>query len=211
MMDEYQAEPIPYEAWSGAGLPDPRTARTAEVASHLFEIVAAEGPVIADRVFRLFIKGSGSVKVTQRAREPLELALGRLARRGDVEIDEIALGESIQHVARRRDTPPVVVRELGGRDLYEVPLNEIAELMQRNRRRLTYGTDPDYRPAVTGLIKARPPQIGPDQLKRSVLDVYGLIRMTATAYTYLEAALSLFDGPGPGEPDSIHASEEVAE
>ncbi len=202
-------EPVAYAAWSGAGLPDPRTARTADVAAHLFEIITAEGPILADRAFRLFIKGAGSVKVTQRAREPLELALGRLARRGDLKVDEIELGDSTQQVARRRDIPPVMVRKLGDRDLYEVPLNEIAALMGRNRRLLTEGPDPYYRPAVTGLIQARAPRIGPDELKRSVLDTYGLIRMTQAADNYLDAALRLLDGPGP-DPDTDDLSPEQA-
>ena len=66
-----------------------------------------------------------------------------------------------------RGSPAVRVRELGPRALDEVPLAEIAELMER-------------------LATA-----GADDLKRAVLDAYGLVRMTAKADEYLERALEL--------------------
>jgi hypothetical protein len=71
-------------------------------------------------------------------------------------------------VVRLPDTPPVVVRELGPRELVEVPLDEIAELMRR----------------LQGAGHA-------DDLKRAVLNTYGLIRMTARAEQYLTTAEEL--------------------
>ena len=59
------------------------------------------------------------------------------------------------------------MRELGPRGLDEVPLDEVAELMER----LTIA--------------------GADDLKRAVLDAYGLVRLTAKADEYLERALDL--------------------
>ena len=59
------------------------------------------------------------------------------------------------------------VRELGPRPLDDVPLPEIAELMER----LTTTSAAD--------------------LKRAVLDAYGLVRMTSKADEYLERALEL--------------------
>jgi hypothetical protein len=59
------------------------------------------------------------------------------------------------------------VRELGPRTLDEVPLDEVAELMDR-------------------LATA-----GADDLKRAVLDTYGLVRLTTKADEYLERALDL--------------------
>ena len=78
-------------------------------------------------------------------------------------------------VVRMPDHPEVRVRELGPRELIEVPLDEIAELMRRLR-------------AARGVGDA----IG---LKRAVLTAYGLVRLTARADEYLGLALDLAGEP----------------
>ena len=192
------AGPRPYVAWQGGGLPDPRTAPVSQVASFLLEIVTAEGPVTAERAYRLYIRGAGSSKVTQRAREPMEQALGRLTLRGQVEVDELDSDGSPQKVLRLTGTPAVVVRELGERSLYEVPLNEIAELMAHKRRELMGRAGSGDQPvhAVADVIRqAALRRAGPERIRRAVLDSYGLIRMTQAAEQYLTAALALLDEP----------------
>ena len=190
------AGPRPYAAWQGDGLPDPRTAPVSQVATYLLEIVSAEGPVTADRAYRLYIRGAGSSKVTQRARAPMEQALGRLTLRGQVEADELDNAGEPQQVLRLTGTAAVVVRELGERSLYEVPLNEIAELMAGKRRELLGRSGAGDQPvhAVAGVIQqAALRRASPDRVKRAVLDAYGLIRMTQAAEQYLDAALTLLD------------------
>ena len=194
------AGPRPHVAWQGGGLPDPRTAPVAQIATHLLEIVTAEGPVTADRVYRLYIRGAGSSKVTQRARAPMEQALGRLTLRRLVETEEFDNGGETQQVLRLAGTPAVMVRELGERSLYEVPLNEIAELMAHKRRELMGRAGAGEQPAhaVAGVIQqAALRRASPDRLKRAVLDAYGLIRMTQAADQYLDGALVLLDAPAP--------------
>ena len=191
------AGPRPYVAWRGGGLPDPRTGPVSQIAGHLLEIVTAEGPVTADRAYRLYIRGAGSSKVTQRARAPMEQALGRLTLRVQVEIDEFDNASEAQQVLRLAGTPAVAVRELGERSLYEVPLNEIAELMRHMRAEITGGASrgqPAH--AVASVIQqAALRRASPERLMRSVLDSYGLIRMTQAAEQYLTAALALLDEP----------------
>ena len=190
------AGPRPYTAWQGDGLPDPRTAPASQVATYLLEIVSAEGPVTADRAYRLYIRGAGSSKVTQRARAPMEQALGRLTLRGLVDVDELDGGGGVQQVLRLAGTSAVVVRELGERSLYEVPLNEIAELVGHKRRELLGRSGAGDQPvhAVAGVIQqAALRRASPERLKRAVLDGYGLIRMTQAAEQYLDAALALLD------------------
>ncbi|MCY4665357.1 MAG: GNAT family N-acetyltransferase [Acidimicrobiaceae bacterium] len=188
----------PYVAWQGGGLPDPRTAPVSQIATHLLELVTTEGPVTADRAYRLYIRGAGSSKVTQRARAPMEQALGRLTLRGQVDVDELDNGGEPQQVLRLAGSPPVVVRELGERSLYEVPLTEIAELMVHKRRDLLGRSGSDGLPAhaVADVIKqAAIRRASPERVKRAVLDGYGLIRMTQAADRYLDAALALLDEP----------------
>ena len=187
--------PLPYAVWKGGGLPDPRIAPVAQVVSHLLEIVTAEGPITADRAYRLYIRGAGSSKVTQRARAPMEQALGRLTLRRQVDVDEFDNGGEPQQVLRVADTPAVVVRELGERSLYEVPLNEIAELMAHERRELLGRTGAQPAHAVADVIRqAALRRASPERIKRAVLDAYGLIRMTQAAEQYLSAALELLEG-----------------
>ena len=190
------AGPRLHTAWEGGGLADPRTAPVSQIAGQLLEIVVAEGPVTADRAYRLYIRGAGSSKVTQRARAPMEQALARLMLRRQVEIEELDNAGESQQVLRPTGTPAVVVRELGQRSLYEVPLNEIAELMVHKRGELVGRTGRDGRPAhavADAIRQAALRRASPERIKRAVLDSYGLIRMTQAAEQYLSAALALLE------------------
>ncbi|HEX8123567.1 MAG TPA: hypothetical protein VF549_20115 [Solirubrobacteraceae bacterium] len=149
----------PYREWLGESPGDPRSAPRPRIMEAMHDIVAAEGPVLATRAYAIYNRAAGGKKLTNVARAPLSNSIYHLAREGKVVID----GE--QEVVRLPDSPPVVVRELGSRELIEVPLEEIAELMRR---------------------------LGPqDDLKRAVLNTYGLMRMTARAEQYLAAAEAL--------------------
>jgi hypothetical protein len=89
----------------------------------MLEIVAAEGPIQANRAYALYNRASGGKKLTTIARAPLSSSLHWLAREGKIVLED--------EVARLPDQPAVRVRELGDRTLEEVPLDEIAELMRR--------------------------------------------------------------------------------
>ena len=114
-----------------------------------------------------------------------------------MEADEFDNGGETQQVLRLAGTPAVVVRELGERSLYEVPLNEIASLMAHERRELLGRSGRGEQPAhaVADVIRqAALRRASPERVKRAVLDAYGLIRMTQAAEQYLAAALGLLEG-----------------
>jgi hypothetical protein len=125
--------------------------------------------MLASRAYALYNRAAGGKKLTSVARAPLSNSVYHLAREGKIELvrsDEVPWqGDD---VVRAPDAPPVVVRELGPRELIEVPLDEVAELM---RRLAAAGHGGD--------------------LKRAVLDAYGLIRMTSRAEQYLTTAEGL--------------------
>ena len=162
----------PYAAWEARPVPDPRTAGAEARMPVLMEIVEAEGPMLAKRAFDLYTRASGGKKTTTAVKAPLAGAAWRLKIQ-----DRLAIGRDDattiedDDVLRVAGSPPVRVRELGPRTLEEVPLDEVAELMER-------------------LAAA-----GADDLKRAVLDTYGLIRLTARADDYLEQALTLASAP----------------
>jgi len=151
----------PYTAWVTRPLPDPRSAGREAIGPALLEIIDAEGPVLAERAYRLFVKASGGKALTSIARAPLSGAAYRLRQAGAIAMDE-ERGE-----LRPAGTAAVRVRELGPRTLDEVPLGEVAELMRRLRA------------------------AGAADLPRAVLDAYGLVRMTGKAEDYLHQAQEL--------------------
>jgi hypothetical protein len=162
----------PYTAWEPRPVPDPRTAGRDALMPVLMEIVEAEGPVLAGRAFSLYTRASGGKKTTTAAKAPLTGSAWRLKIQ-----DRLAIGRdgattiADDDVLRVAGSEPVRVRELGPRTLEEVPLNEVAALMRRLR------------------------EAGATDLKRAVLDAYGLVRMTARAEQYLEQALAQTSGP----------------
>lgn len=158
----------PYSAWEPRAVPDPRSAGRGVIDPVLADIIAAEGPVLASRAYSLYNRAAGGKKLTSIVRAPLSSAAYRLRMAGRIEIvrdeEESDRGDE---VLRPAGSPPVRVRELGPRALDEVPLDEVAELMHR-------------------LTTA-----GATDLKRAVLDAYGLVRLTAKADEYLERALDV--------------------
>jgi hypothetical protein len=153
-----QVDLEPYTAWSAHSVPDPRTAGREAIGPVLLEIVDAEGPILAERAYRLYVKASGGKALTSIARAPLSGATFRLKSAGAIEMEEGS------EVLRPAGTAEVRVRELGSRALDEVPLREVAELMRRLRA------------------------AGATELSRAVLDAYGLVRMTAKAEDFLAQA-----------------------
>jgi hypothetical protein len=162
----------PYAAWEPVEVGDPRSTPRPRIMEVLLDIIATEGPMLAYRAYSLYNKASGGKKLTTIARAPLSSALHWLAQERKIVLvpsDEIPWqGDDM---VRMPDHPPVRVRELGPRDLDEVPLGEIAELMGR------------LRAAGHGRDAA--------SLKRAVLDTYGLKRLTAKADEYLGLAIEL--------------------
>lgn len=158
-----QVDLEPYTAWPSRPLPDPREAGREAIGPVLLEIVAAEGPILAGRAYRLYVRGSGGKALTTIARAPLSGSAHRLKMAGAIEME----GDGDDAVLRPSGTPPIRVRELGPRELFEVPIGEVAELMRRLRA------------------------AGATELPRATLDAYGLVRMTAKAQTFLEHAEEL--------------------
>jgi dethiobiotin synthetase len=163
-----------YRAWEGGPQGDPRATPRPRLMQAMLDIIEAEGPVLAYRAYSVYNRASGGKKLTSIARAPLSSAVYWLAREGRIVLtrkDDIPWQDD--DLLRTPDTAGVRVRELGPRALEEVPLDEIAELMQRARS--------------AGVAD-------PAALKRAVLDAYGLKRLTARADEYLGLAVGLLDG-----------------
>jgi len=128
------------------------------------EIVAAEGPVLGRRLFQIYVKASGGHRVGKDIHRMLndaaQLAVraGRLTWLDDDEID--VAGKTLYEPG----TAPVAVRQLGDRQLTDVPRSEVAALAKLLHGQGKAGSD----------------------VKRAILDIYGLVRMTAGVSSYLD-------------------------
>ena len=164
---------VAYTEWDEGGLPHPSSTHAFGAVPGLRKIIETEGPVTTDRAYKVYVRGSGSSRVTKLVRTKLDQAVARLLDQKQVQIDELGIREDgdIQRVLRAPGTPEVVVREIGGRDLYDVPLNEVVTLMERRRE--------------------RHPGASHEELMRFVLNTYGWRRLTDKARTYLTAAIHL--------------------
>jgi len=164
---------LPYSAWEESGLPHPSATHPFGAVPGLRRIIETEGPVTTDRAYKVYIRGSGSTRVTKLARSKLDQAVNRLLAQKQAQIDELGSpGDSeYQRVLRVPGSAPVVVREIGSRDLYEVPLNEVVALMRQRLEQF--------------------PGASHEELMRFVLDTYGWKRLTDKARTYLTDAIRL--------------------
>jgi dethiobiotin synthetase len=174
--DEAPAVPLvtlePYAAWEPHPVGDPRATPRASIMETMLEIVGAEGPMTANRAYALYNRASGGRKLTTVARAPLSSSIYWLAQERKVVLvrkDEIPWQDD--DVVRMPDSPAVRVRELGPRELIEVPLDEVAALIRR--------------------LRAAGARSDAANLKRGVLQAYGLKRLTARADEYLGLALGL--------------------
>jgi hypothetical protein len=159
----------PYAEWELQPVPDPRVATRNITDPVLLTIVETEGPILATRAYRLYVRASGGKALTTIARAPLSGSAYRLRQQGQIEISlpEENPGQE-DEVLRVAGSPDVRIRELGPRALDEVPLGEVAALMAKLRANGT----------------------GEADLARAVLDTYGLVRMTTKAEAYLGLAQS---------------------
>ena len=164
---------LPYEAWEESGLPHPSSTHPFGAVPGLRKIIETEGPITAERAYKVYIRGTGSTRVTKLVRHKLNVTINRLLEQQQVQIDELGdpANNDIQRILRVPGTPAVLVREIGNRDLYEVPLNEVVALF---RRRLE-----------------RHPSASHEALMRYVLDTYGWRRLTDKARTHLTTAIQL--------------------
>lgn len=174
---------LPYSEWSGSGLPHPNDTHPFGILPGMRSIIEAEGPLTAERAFKLYVRGTGYKRVTKAVQNQLDTVIDRLLSQKEIEIDLLdnQIEESAQRVIRMKGARPVVLRQIGTREMYEVPLNEVAHLIKHRK---------EQRPNSTH-----------DDLMRYVLNSYGWRRLTEKVRSYLTSALSImYEMPDEPEP-----------
>ncbi len=168
----------PYVGWKPRPLTDPREARQSELLSILLEVVAAEGPMIARRAYRLMLQAAGFHRLVHTVVSPLNKAAVRAEREGRLVAVPSGVGRGLaDRVLRLPSQPSVVVRTRGPRDLEEIPASEIKDVALRLRGALGSPADPE--------------------LKRDILAAYDRTALTQAASSYIEQSLRAATPLGP--------------
>ena len=157
----------PYQVWIPQALPHPESASVAEIAAGLVDIVSAEGPMHAHRAYRLYTQAAGGHRVGTEIRRAFHAATRQALRTGVLQRQDDDVLELDEKTLYLSGEPSVVVRELGPRQLSDIPRSEVAALIRQLE--------------LTGAPI--------DSIKRAVLDAYGLVRLTAKASQYLDECL----------------------
>ena len=161
-------ELAPYPEWRGHAA-DPRTASPEATAKCLLEIIETEGPVLEGRAYQCLVRACGIRRLGPQIRRSLNRALARLERGNRVIVERAADGSGFKDaVIRTPDSVSVKVRQIGPRSFDEVPLSELAKLIEA--------------------VGSTNPNGTPDEIYREVLGIYGLVRMTAQVRQRFEEA-----------------------
>ena len=158
---------LPYHAWASRPLPHPDTASLPVIIAGLQEIVGAEGPIHAERAYRLYILAAGGQRVGPDIRRTFHKATRQALRKGLIRQFDDGITALDQRTLHLPGKPSTLVRELGPRQLTDVPRSEIAKLVKYLR---AHG-------------------IADDKIKRAVLDAYRLPQLTVKRSRYLDECL----------------------
>ncbi|MET0862809.1 MAG: AAA domain-containing protein, partial [Nakamurella sp.] len=156
----------PFTSWPTRALPPVDSDDTTAVMQGLAEIIRAEGPMYALQAYQRYAKASGVNRVGREAHRHFDALNVRGVRTGHWLRLKDRVSDPSGATLYAPDSPPVVLRQRGPRDLMEIPRSEIKTLMD--------ALDLDANPA---------------ELKRAVLRELGFIRMTERTSEYLDQCL----------------------
>ncbi len=156
----------PFREWHPRPLPDLASATQEEVISGLVDIVSAEGPMHALRAYQLYTKAAGGNRVGKEMKRVFNRAVHRAVQSGQLEQVSDSLDGQIEKTIYLPGSPPVVSRQRGSRQLYEIPRSEVKLLLN------TIG-----------------PATSMEELKRTALEALDVRKLTQRAGEYLEECL----------------------
>lgn len=153
----------PYRQFRGGPFAPVAVDARAEIGTGLREIVIAEGPILALRAYRLYVQTSGGQRAGSEIKRILNKVTHDQIRNGRLAYIADDAEGMVDRTLYLPGTDAVIVRELGPRDLVEVPKSEVRALISQ------LGLD-----SQTG-----------EEVSRAVLETYGLSRLGARAAEFL--------------------------
>lgn len=163
---------MPYVEYDGPTWEDPNNALKSVVAEGLRQIIEAEGPMVSKRAYDIYLRGCGIQRMGRKLKSLMNKALQyQITNKRVILHDETKTGGIIYSTVRLASQPKVICRELGPRSIHEIPLSELGEVMRMCMESNGNNFEND------------------SDCFRSVLNVYGLKRMTTETRKRLEVAL----------------------
>ena len=165
----------PYNLWPTRKTADPRAATQAQFMHGLTEILTYQAPMQGLALFQTYAKASGLMKIAAPVRRKFERAVLIAEKAGELIIEREpgteakGADDSVGWIIRQPDQPPVNLRDLGPRGFAAIPMSELAALVLE--------------------IRSADEFAGREDIYRSVLDHYGLQKLTALARRRLDTVL----------------------
>jgi len=139
------------------------------IADKITDIIAVEGPVQVKRVYDVYLKGLGLKRLGRELKRNLNKSLRVALDSGRVvQKNEDQKSGYIYLFVRAIDAPMIRVREAGPRSFEQIPLTELAAVMERLAPEFARGSEEHF---------------------RAVLHHYGFRRLTRGTEERLERAL----------------------
>ena len=158
--------PQPYRSWNPRTVPPVDSGSRIAIMEAMSEIIEAEGPIHAQRVYQQYVKASGGWRVGREAQRTFVALTASGVRTGIWLRVKDRISDPAEATLYMPGHPAVAVRERGPRELDEIPRSEIRSLVDQLELSLD---DPD--------------------LKRALLQQLGFVRLTARASAYLDQCL----------------------
>ncbi|MBL4614286.1 MAG: hypothetical protein JKY27_05370 [Magnetovibrio sp.] len=108
---------------------DPSGEMTDQIVQGLVEIIAMEGPSLSTRVFTLYAKKGGLVKLSGAAARRFSTALKKAIVGGKISMELDTSAEKTQALLWLPSMNRVNVREYGNRGFDDIPASELGEVM----------------------------------------------------------------------------------
>ena len=156
----------PYRTWTPRPVPPVDSGGRVAVMDAMADIIEAEGPMHAHRMYQLYVRAYGGQRVGKEAQRLLNSLTANGVRTGRWMRVKDRLSHPPDATLYMPGHPPVVVRQRGPRELAEIPRSEIRTLIDQ-----------------LGLATTDP------GVKRAVLRHLGFVRLTERTSEYLDQCL----------------------
>jgi len=118
-----------YAEYAGPAGNDPRNVSADVVSEGIVRIIEVEGPVLAKRVYDIYLRGCGIKRMGHELKRTMNKALAHAIRQGRVvSEDEAAKSGLLFSVVRAKGSPPIRLRSRGPRSFEEIPPSELQVL-----------------------------------------------------------------------------------
>ena len=156
-----------YSAYFGPPAVDPRNGDTIAISEGIERIIEVEGPVVAKRVYDIYLRSCGIRRMGHELKSAMNKALSHAIRQGRVICeDEAGKGGILFSVIRVSGSPPIRLRTRGPRSFDEIPPSELQVVAKH-------------------LLEQHSFLSGSDEHLRSVLEFFDLKRLTTQVGTTL--------------------------